>query len=119
LVDAGPALRNWPIPPRSPRSQHLAALRASLDAILAYKPELLLVSAGFDAYVGDPITAMTLEREDFAQLGTWLREILQSHAIPTAGVLEGGYSSDLPMLIEAFLSAWSSSPGSAIPSSAS
>ena len=119
LVDAGPALRNWPIPPRSPRSQHLAALRASMDAILAYKPELLLVSAGFDAYVGDPITAMTLEREDFAQLGTWLREISQSHAIPTAGVLEGGYSSDLPMLIEAFLSAWSSSPGRAIPSSAS
>lgn len=118
LVDAGPALRNWPIPPRSPRSQHLAALRASLDAIIAYKPELLLVSAGFDAYVGDPITAMTLEREDFAQLGTWLREIFQNHAIPAAGVLEGGYSSDLPVLIEAFLVAWSGLPGCAIPRSA-
>ena len=118
LVDAGPALRNWPIPPRSPRSQHLAALRASLDAIIAYKPELLLVSAGFDAYVGDPITAMTLEREDFAQLGTWLREIFQNHAIPAAGVLEGGYSSDLPVLIEAFLVEWSGLPGCAIPRSA-
>ncbi|MEI8089140.1 MAG: histone deacetylase [Opitutaceae bacterium] len=118
LVDAGPALRNWPIPPRCSRSQHLVALRASLDAIIAYKPELLLVSAGFDAYVGDPITAMTLEREDFAQLGVWLRELFQNHAIPAAGVLEGGYSSDLPVLIEAFLVAWSGIPGCAIPRSA-
>jgi len=110
LVDAGPALRNWPIPPRSARALHLAALRVSLDAILAYQPELLLVSAGFDAYVGDPITAMTLEREDFAQLGTWLREIFQNHGIPAAAILEGGYSSDLPTLIEAFLAAWSGPP---------
>ena len=118
LVDAGPALRNWPISPRSPRSLHLTALRASLDAIITYKPELLLVSAGFDAYVGDPITAMTLEREDFAQLGGWLRETFQSHGIPAAGVLEGGYSSDLPILIEAFLAAWSGSCGHAMPGSA-
>jgi len=93
---------NWPIVPRTPRPEHMAALRKSLDAILAFDPQLVLVSAGFDAYVGDPITSMTLERDDFATLGRWLREA----ARPSAGVLEGGYSEDLPLLIDAFLSAW-------------
>lgn len=107
LTDLGPRIRNWPVPPRAPRPDHVAALRASLDAVIAFRPELILVSAGFDAYVGDPITAMTLEREDFATLGTWLGETAVRHRIPAAAILEGGYSSDLPQLIDAFLAAWS------------
>jgi acetoin utilization deacetylase AcuC-like enzyme len=81
---------------------HVAALRESLDAVLAFNPDLILVSAGFDAYSRDPITEMTLETDDFALLGRWLRE----SGRPAAASLEGGYSSDLPLLIEAFLSAW-------------
>jgi acetoin utilization deacetylase AcuC-like enzyme len=94
--------RNWPVRPHAPRSGHMAALRASWDAILGFRPELVLVSAGFDAYARDPITSMTLEREDFAELGACLR----SSGIATAAVLEGGYSEDLPLLIDAFLAAW-------------
>jgi acetoin utilization deacetylase AcuC-like enzyme len=45
---------------------------------------------------------MTLEAEDFATLGLWLREAGR----PAAAILEGGYSSDLPELIDAFLTAW-------------
>ncbi|MBC7368322.1 MAG: histone deacetylase [Undibacterium sp.] len=107
LADLSPDIRNWPIPPHAPRTQHLTALRASLDAVIAFAPDLILVSAGFDAYVGDPITAMTLERDDFATLGTWLAETSSCHGIPAAALLEGGYSPDLPQLIDAFLSAWS------------
>jgi acetoin utilization deacetylase AcuC-like enzyme len=43
-----------------------------------------------------------LETADFAELGSWLHQ----SATPTAAVLEGGYSPDLPELIDAFLSAW-------------
>jgi acetoin utilization deacetylase AcuC-like enzyme len=50
---------------------------------------------------------MTLEAEDFATLGTWLAETRARHAIPAAALLEGGYSPDLPLLIDAFLTAWS------------
>ena len=85
-------------------------LRASLDAVVAWQPDLILVSAGFDAYARDPITAMTLERDDFATLGRWLAEIRARHAIPAAAVLEGGYSDDLPLLVEAFLFAWDNQP---------
>jgi acetoin utilization deacetylase AcuC-like enzyme len=100
--DHGPSVRNWPVAPRSSRVTHLAALRASWDAVISFDPELILVSAGFDAYSGDPITDLTLEREDFATLGEWLGQSRR----PAAALLEGGYSGDLPLLVDAFLSAW-------------
>ncbi len=95
-------IANFPVAPHTPRGPHRAALAESWEAVLAFEPDLILVSAGFDAYVHDPITAMTLETGDFAELGRWL------HAAgrPAAAVLEGGYSADLPQLIDAFLSAW-------------
>ena len=94
--------RNWPIEPWAKRTDHLAALAKSWDAVIAFRPDLVLVSAGFDAYVGDPVAAMNLEIEDFATFGRWLAEA----EIPAAAVLEGGYSVDLPLLIEAFLAGW-------------
>lgn len=94
--------KNFPVAPHSPRSTHMAALARSWEAVVAFKPDLVLVSAGFDAYVEDPITQMTLERADFVELGHWLRE----SALASAAILEGGYSSDLPLLIDEFLSAW-------------
>jgi acetoin utilization deacetylase AcuC-like enzyme len=94
--------RNWALPPFTARPDHLAALAASWEAIRAFRPGLLLVSAGFDAYVGDPLTEMSLEAGDFATLGNWVREA----GIPTAAILEGGYSDHLPELIDGFLSGW-------------
>ena len=93
---------NFPVAPRTPRATHMAALAQSWDVVLAFKPDLVLVSAGFDAYAGDPITEMTLERDDFATLGRWLREAGR----PAAAILEGGYSPDLPQLIDTFLTTW-------------
>lgn len=94
--------RNWPVAPHSSRSIHMDALRNSWEAVLAFRPELVLVSAGFDAYLHDPITEMTLEKEDFATLGSWLK----TAGLPAAAILEGGYSRDLPQLTDAFLTAW-------------
>lgn len=96
---------NWPVRPHTPRPAHMAEIAASWQAVLDFSPDLILVSAGFDAYAHDPITEMTLETEDFATLGRWL----QAAGRPAAAMLEGGYSDDLPQLIDAFLSAWSHS----------
>ncbi len=93
---------NWPVRPGTPRDVHMAALAESWQAVLTFKPDLVLVSAGFDAYHDDPITAMTLATEDFASLGRWL----QTSRLPAAAILEGGYSADLPQLLDAFLTAW-------------
>src|SRR6184192_2887323 len=95
---------NFPIAPYSSRSNHVRAAEQALQKLLGFKPQLLLVSAGFDAYKHDPITQMTLEGDDFATFGKWLADA----KIPTAAILEGGYSDELPELIDAFLSAWDS-----------
>jgi len=93
---------NYPVAPFTPRAKHVDVAKRALDKLLAIEPTLLLVSAGFDAYARDPLVQMTLEREDFAAFGEWLQNI----DIPIAGLLEGGYSDDLPELIDAFLTAW-------------
>jgi acetoin utilization deacetylase AcuC-like enzyme len=95
-------IHNFPVAPLTPRSEHVAEARRAFDQLLAFKPDLILVSAGFDAYARDPITEMTLEPEDFVTFGAWLRDT----NIPTGAILEGGYSDQLPKLIEAFLASW-------------
>ena len=95
---------NYPLSPGTPRNHYVEVAKRALEKLLAFKPDLLLVSAGFDAYARDPLVQMTLEREDFATLGEFLRRIDTS----TAVILEGGYSEDLPELIDAFLTAWTS-----------
>jgi acetoin utilization deacetylase AcuC-like enzyme len=92
------------VAPHTPRTQHVDVTQRALEKLLKFNPDLLLVSAGFDAYAGDPLVQMTLELEDFATFGEWLRNI----GIPTVAILEGGYSDELPELIDAFLTSWSS-----------
>jgi acetoin utilization deacetylase AcuC-like enzyme len=95
-------IHNFPVAPLTPRAKHVAEVRRALEQLLVFQPDLLLVSAGFDAYAGDPITEMTLEPDDFATFGEWLRET----DISSGAILEGGYSNDLPELIDAFLGGW-------------
>jgi acetoin utilization deacetylase AcuC-like enzyme len=95
---------NYPVAPFTLREQHVDIAKRALEKLLQFKPNLLLVSAGFDAYARDPLVQMILEREDFATFGQWLGKI----DIPVAAILEGGYSDDLPELIDAFLTAWTS-----------
>src|SRR5437762_7790459 len=95
---------NYPVAPFTLRSEHVDVAKHSLEKLRTFKPDLLLVSAGFDAYARDPLLQLTLEREDFATFGEWLSRI----QIPAVVVLEGGYSDDLPELIDAFLTAWQS-----------
>ena len=95
---------NYPIAPFTLRAGIVDVARRALDELIAFEPGLLFVSAGFDAYARDPLLQLTLEREDFATFGEWLKEI----DTPVAVVLEGGYSNELPKLIDAFLTAWDS-----------
>ena len=58
---------------------------------------------GFYTYHQDPLTEMTLEQHHFADFGRWLKQ----SGLPASVILEGGYSDDLPILVEAFLAEWS------------
>src|SRR5438552_4596672 len=95
---------NYQIVPFTPRRDHMQVANQALEKLIAFEPDLLLVSAGFDAYARDPLLQLTLERDDFAEFGQWLSKI----DIPVAAILEGGYSEELPELVDAFLTAWQS-----------
>jgi acetoin utilization deacetylase AcuC-like enzyme len=93
---------NYPLGPGTPRNHYVEVAKRALEKLVAFKPDLLLVSGGFDAYAGDPLVQMTLEGEDFSIFGEWLRQL----DISVATILEGGYSDELPELTDAFLTAW-------------
>jgi acetoin utilization deacetylase AcuC-like enzyme len=93
---------NFPVAPGTARQEHVDIAERALQRLLRFKPDLLLVSAGFDAFSGDPLVQMTLEHEDFARFGQRLNNV----GIPVAAILEGGYSNELPELIDDFLTAW-------------
>jgi len=64
-----------------------------LPALSAFKPEFLLVSAGFDAHVDDPLANLKLEDEDYAAFTRLLADFAaQSCGGRIASVLEGGYN---------------------------
>jgi len=90
---------NYPVAPKTPREEYRKVLQRALDALTKTKPDLIGVSAGFDAYVRDPLAQETLETEDFHWIGAQLRKL----GIPVFSVLEGGYSRDLPELVLAYL----------------
>ncbi|KAF1690797.1 histone deacetylase family protein [Pseudoxanthomonas taiwanensis] len=63
-----------------------------LPALDAFAPQLLLVSAGFDAHMADPLADLMLDADDFAWLTAELRTIARRHAGGRVGsMLEGGY----------------------------
>lgn len=95
-------VHNFPVPPGRHRHEHIEILESSFEAIIKFKPELVLVSAGFDAHRDDPITNMDLEVEDFGELGRWLRE----SGLKAAAALEGGYAEQLPEMVDAFVAGW-------------
>jgi acetoin utilization deacetylase AcuC-like enzyme len=85
---------NVPRPPGLPRFTYVRDLVTAVDAALAgWTPDALLVSAGFDSLVGDPLGGFTLLPEDVA---TWTSELRGRMAgRPEIAVLEGGYRLDL------------------------
>ena len=84
---------NAPFPAGAGRSEILGAFQTKLlPAANAFKPDLILVSAGFDARLGDPLGQFTLTDQDFADLTELLLELADRHSAGRlVSVLEGGY----------------------------
>jgi acetoin utilization deacetylase AcuC-like enzyme len=91
---------NVPVRYGTSRPDYRAALARALEkAADACKPELVLVSAGFDAHARDPIGSLGLEVEDFAWMTEQLLAVARTHAGGRlVSCLEGGY--DLEALAE-------------------
>jgi acetoin utilization deacetylase AcuC-like enzyme len=90
------ATMNFPFPAGSGRREILGALESRLvPAAEQFRPELLLISAGFDSRIGDLLGNFTLTDPDFADLTRAVMGIADRHAGGrVVSMLEGGYSLD-------------------------
>ena len=85
---------NLPVAFGTSRSEYQQLFTDRLESFAAKcKPQLVLLSAGFDSHREDPIGSLGLETEDFAQLTRKVIEIAEDHAGGRlVSVLEGGYN---------------------------
>ncbi|WP_209427691.1 histone deacetylase family protein [Pararhodobacter sp. SW119] len=87
---------NLPLPPGCDGTRFRATWqRAATPRLEAFKPELILISAGFDAHRADPLAQLDLDVEDFVWLTRQLCDIADTHAQGrVVSALEGGYDVD-------------------------
>src|SRR4051812_15232786 len=95
-----PGIVNTPLPPGTADAGYLEAWETVDRAVRRFEPDLLLVSAGFDAHVEDPLADMELTADGFRELARRAAGL----APRVAAVLEGGYNlRTLPDLVGAAL----------------
>ena len=97
---------NVPLGAGSGDEEYLDAFRRVVEpAVERFEPELVLVSAGFDAHTGDPLADMRVSEDGFRELARRCRSL----GGRVAAVLEGGYElQTLPGLVDAALDGFSS-----------
>ena len=97
---------NVPLPAGSGDAEYLRAFADVVEpAVRRFEPELLLVSAGFDAHEEDPLAEMEVTATGFRELAARCAQL----APRLAAVLEGGYETHtLPFLVEAALAGFES-----------
>ncbi len=84
---------NAPLPPNAGSQEFRAAMSERvLPAIDAFKPDLLMISAGFDAHKADPLANLQLVEADYAWATDELADIARRHCSGrVVSALEGGY----------------------------
>jgi acetoin utilization deacetylase AcuC-like enzyme len=85
---------NVPLRALTPRADHRRAFDSALEEIAGkFKPDLVIISAGFDAHSSDPLGQLRLEDEDFAAMTRsvtdWARSACGGRVV---SCLEGGYN---------------------------
>jgi acetoin utilization deacetylase AcuC-like enzyme len=82
---------NVPREPGLPALRYVTDLWEGIEAAGArFTPDLIILSAGYDSMLGDPLGGFTLEPHDYATLTTRIRERFAD--TPLVGLMEGGYA---------------------------
>jgi acetoin utilization deacetylase AcuC-like enzyme len=86
---------NLPVPPGAGESIWLSLVQHVVAPVLrSFEPNLILVSAGFDAHRADPLAQCSLTTESFAKMATHVASTARGLGVPFGAVLEGGYDLD-------------------------
>jgi acetoin utilization deacetylase AcuC-like enzyme len=85
---------NLPIPAMTPADEYLRAFERGLEAVMkCFAPDLVLISAGFDAHQADPLGQLCLTDDSYARMTRRLREAARTTAAGrVVSCLEGGYN---------------------------
>jgi acetoin utilization deacetylase AcuC-like enzyme len=90
---------NAPVPAGCDEEVWLSLIEYVVVPVAAdYRPQLILISAGFDAHRDDPLGGCELEASSFAEMARHMRDVARQLGAPVGAVLEGGY--DPPALAE-------------------
>ncbi|NND04775.1 MAG: histone deacetylase [Saprospiraceae bacterium] len=98
---------NVPLPPHSGDDIFLHGLKTFLPVVTQFKPDMIGLSAGFDAHQNDPLLQLNLSYDAFHKVGSAVRD----QNIPSFAVLEGGYNlQELPKCAASFLAGYNGRP---------
>ena len=82
----------FPVPPGAGIQEYLKAIESIEQAMEKFRPDFVLISAGFDAHIADPLAHVNLTREGFEELTRRVKAIADAYADGRiVSVLEGGY----------------------------
>jgi acetoin utilization deacetylase AcuC-like enzyme len=86
---------NLPVAPGSGDREFRSLIdHVAVPLARAYRPQLLLISAGFDAHVDDPLAECRVTDGGYAEMARSLRGVAVELGVPVGAVLEGGYALD-------------------------
>jgi acetoin utilization deacetylase AcuC-like enzyme len=84
---------NLPVPPGTGDGVYLSLVDdVVVPRAREFKPQLVLISAGYDGHRDDPLADCQLTEDGFAAMTRSMREVCESLATPIGAVLEGGYA---------------------------
>ena len=85
--------QNFPMPAGAGDEEYLKALGRVEQAMEKFRPQFVLISAGFDAHVSDPLAHISLSTKGYEELTRRIKSIAEVHAQGRlVSVLEGGYN---------------------------
>ncbi len=86
---------NFPLPAGTTGETYLRIFKEEIIKVLEeYNPQLIFISAGFDAHKDDPLANMKLTEEDFAEMTKMIKDFADKKSLKIISVLEGGYNLD-------------------------
>jgi acetoin utilization deacetylase AcuC-like enzyme len=84
---------NIPVPPRADDELYVSVIEHVVVPLTrAFKPQLLLISAGYDAHIDDPLAECHVTESGFAAMTRAMRRVCGELGAPLGCVLEGGYA---------------------------
>jgi acetoin utilization deacetylase AcuC-like enzyme len=84
--------QNFPMPTGAGEEEYLKAIEKVEEGMKKFRPQFVLVSAGFDAHIAEPLAHINLTAEGYEELTRGVKRIAEAHAQGRlVSVLEGGY----------------------------